>query len=126
MSLDPAASLGMIFEDDQWGSTISFEPGIAVALDGTLELLFADGIHPPDLIGTTFDLFDWDGAVVSGRFHDNIVTQWEAVWEVSRLYTTGEVTLVSAVPEPGSLVLAAFGAVGLLAGSRWRRRRRIA
>ena len=34
MSLDQAAFLQMVFEDDDWASTISFEPDIPVSLDG--------------------------------------------------------------------------------------------
>ena len=43
-------------------------------------------------------------------------------WNLSNLYTTGEVTL-TAVPEPSALALAAVGIVGLLA--RIPRRRRL-
>jgi len=101
MSLNPESTLRMIFEDDDWGSTISFEPGIDVALGGTLELLFADGVDPGALIGTMFGLFDWDGANVTGRF-DHVVTESGAIWDTSDLYTTGQVTLV---PEPSTLLL---------------------
>ncbi len=113
MSLDPAAALRMVFVDDDWGSTISFEPGIEVALDGSLELLFADGTEPADLIGATFDLFDWEGAVLSGQFDEQIVTEAGAVWDTTRLYTTGEVTLL-AVPEPSTLMLAVCGVLGII------------
>ncbi len=112
MSLDPAAALRMVFEDDSWGSTISFEPGIGVSLGGSLELLFAEGTNPADLIGTTFDLFDWDGAVRSGEFE--IVPQAGTVWDTTKLYTTGEVTLV---PEPSTVMLLGIAAVLLLVGT---------
>jgi len=118
VSLDPEAALQMVFEDDDWGSTISFEPGIDVALGGTLELGFAEGVEAADLIGATFDLFDWDGAVVSGRF-DHIATESGAIWDTTDLYATGEVTLV---PEPSVLALLsiplAAGALGA-----WRKGR---
>jgi len=114
MSLDPESTLQMVFEDEDWGSTISFEPGIDVALGGTLELRFAEGVDPAGLIGTTFDLFDWDGASVTGRF-DRIVTDAGAVWDSSHLYTTGQVTLV---PEPSAflllLLLLASGGCGIV------------
>jgi hypothetical protein len=39
-------------------------------------------------------LFDWDGVTPTGAFE--IVTEAEASWDTSDLYTTGEVTLASA------------------------------
>ena len=124
MDLDLVAALRMVFEDGDWGSTISFQPGIDVALGGSLELMFADNTNPAALIGPTFDLFDWDGVNRAGEF-DRIVTEWEAVWDTTELYTTGEVTLLWAVPEPSTLVLLGAGAVVLLAGVvlPYRRRR---
>ena len=94
IALDASSRLRMVFDDDLWGSTISFEPGMAVALDGSLELTFAAGVAPADLVGTTFELFDWDGVTLTGAFE--IVTEAEASWDTSSLYTTGEVTLASA------------------------------
>jgi len=122
MILDREAALRMVFEDDLWGSTISFEPGVAVSLGGSLELLFADDISPTALIGKTFDLFDWHGAVVSGRF-DRVVTEADATWDLSNLYSTGEVRLVSVVPEPSALVLLGIGICVALAGARQLKRR---
>jgi len=122
MTLDREAALRMLFEDNLWGSTISFQPGLAVSLGGSLELLFAEDISPGGLIGTTFDLFDWHGAVVSGRF-DRVVTEAEAIWDVSNLYTTGEITLVSVVPEPSAPVLLGMGACVVVASAvRFKRR----
>ena len=68
MSIDPAGTLRVVFEDDQWGSTITFEPGIPVTLDGTLELLFDDDANPMSLVGTTYQLFDWTGVSPEGQF----------------------------------------------------------
>jgi hypothetical protein len=44
------------------------------------------------------------------------------VWDLTNLYTTGEITLAP-VPEPSALALAAFGALGLLIAARRRERR---
>ncbi len=115
MSVDPDGALQMVFQDTDWGSTISFEPGIDVSLGGTLELFFDDDIRPADLVGTTFDLFDWEGVTVVSQF-DQIVTQAEAVWDTSNLYTAGEVTLLAAVPEPSTLMLLAMAAAVAAAG----------
>ncbi len=97
MSIDPAGTLRVVFEDDQWGSMITFEPGIPVALDGTLELLFDDDANPASLVGTTYQLFDWTGVEPEGQF-EYILTQNGLLWNTGRLYTTGEVTLIGAVP----------------------------
>jgi hypothetical protein len=51
-------------------------------------------------VGRTIDLFDWTGADPAGAF--DVSTPY--VWDLSRLYTTGEVTL-AAVPEPAGVVL---------------------
>jgi uncharacterized protein YjbI with pentapeptide repeats len=108
MSLDPTQQTRMIFEDDDWGSTISFEPGIEVSLDGALSLILADDVRPADLIGTTFDLFDWDGAIVTGQF-DRIGAEPGVIWDTSRLYSTGQVTLV---PEPSTFILLLIALMG--------------
>ena len=82
----------MIFDDPNWGSTISFEPNIPVSLDGTLELKIADEIDPCTLVGSTFQLFDWTGVTSTGTF-TSIVSQPGLLWNTSELYTTGCVTL---------------------------------
>jgi amidase len=103
----------MVFEADAWDSTISFAPGIPVALGGTLELTFADDVNLAGQVGRTLDLFDWTGVTPTGAF--TIASPY--MWDTSNLYTTGQVTL-TAVPEPSSL------AAWLIAGIGWRRWRR--
>lgn len=56
---------------------------------------------PGERVGASFDLFEWEGAVVTGEF-DRIVFAPGTVWDTSELYTTGRVTLV---PEPSTLAL---------------------
>ena len=98
-----------MFDADAWGSTISFAPGISVALGGTLELAFAPDVNPASQLGRTIDLFDWTGVTSTGAF--TIASPFE--WDLSTLYTTGEVTL-TAVP---GLAAADFNGEGSVDGA---------
>jgi uncharacterized protein YjbI with pentapeptide repeats len=100
LAMGPGGTLRLVFEADAWDSTISFAPGIPVTLGGTLELTFAEDVNLASQIGRTFDLFDWMGVSPTGAF---IVTSPYS-WNLSNLYTTGEVTL-TAVPEPRALIM---------------------
>ena len=80
-----------MFDADPWDSTISFAPGIPVALGGTLELDFAPGVNVVTQIGRTIDLFDWTGVTPSGA----LTISSPYIWSLSNLYTTGEVTLTA-------------------------------
>jgi uncharacterized protein YjbI with pentapeptide repeats len=97
-------TLRMVFEEDAWDSTISFVPGIPITLGGTLELTFADNVSLASQVGRTFDVFDWTGVSPTGAFAINS----PHAWDLSNLYTTGEVTL-TAIPEPTAIVLVMFG-----------------
>jgi hypothetical protein len=109
-------TLRMVFEADAWDSTISFAPGIPVTLDGTLELTFADNVNLTSQVGRTFDLFDWTGVNPIGAFA--ISSPYS--WDLSNLYTTGQVTL-TAIPEPATPALLLVAAICTLSGSRCRR-----
>jgi uncharacterized protein YjbI with pentapeptide repeats len=100
LTMGPGGTLRMVFEADAWDSTISFAPGIPVMLGGTLELSFAADVNPASQIGRTFDLFDWTGVNPTGTF----AVSSPYSWDLSNLYTTGDVTL-TAVPEPDKLLL---------------------
>jgi hypothetical protein len=93
LAMDVTGTLRLMFEADPWDSTISFAPGIPVARGGTLDLTFAAGVNVATQIGRTIHLFDWAGVTPSGTF----VVSSPYTWELSKLYTTGEVTL-AAVP----------------------------
>ena len=93
----PGGTLRMMFESDAWDSTISFAAGIPVALGGSLELAFASGVDPLSQIGRTFDVFDWTGVSPTGAF----AVGSPYVWDLSKLYTTGEVTFLAASGLPG-------------------------
>jgi uncharacterized protein YjbI with pentapeptide repeats len=88
-------TLRMLLEADAWDSTISFAAAVPVTLGGTLELDFTPGVNLFSQIGRTFVLFDWTGVNPTGAFA--IASPY--AWDVSNLYTTGEVTLIS-IPEP--------------------------
>ena len=92
----------MLLDSDAWDSTISFQPGISVALGGDLELAFAPGVDPASQIGRTFKLFDWTGVTPNGRFE--VASDYQ--WDTANLYSTGEVTLI---PEPGAWSMATVG-----------------
>jgi hypothetical protein len=104
--MDATGALRIVFEADAWDSTISFAPGIPVALGGTLELTFADDVNLASHVGRTFDLFDWTGVNPNGSF----AISSPYTWNLSNLYTTGEVTL-TAIPEPASVALVLLGLV---------------
>ena len=107
LAMGPGGTLRMMFEADAWDSTISFAPGIPVTLGGTLELTFTDEVNLASQIGRTFDLFDWAGVTPTGAF----TVSSPYTWDLSKLYTTGEVTLSNV---PGLLVLGDFNRDGLL------------
>jgi uncharacterized protein YjbI with pentapeptide repeats len=89
--------LRLVFESDAWDSLISFEPGIPVTLGGTLELGFASGVDVQSQAGRTIRLFDWSGVTPTGIFN----VESAHLWDLSRLYSAGEVTLLSATTLPG-------------------------
>lgn len=82
----------MVFESDPWDSLISFEPGIPVQLGGTLELAFANDVDIGTQVGRTLHIFDWSGVNPSGQFQ--VASPY--AWDIANLYTTGEVTLLTA------------------------------
>jgi uncharacterized protein YjbI with pentapeptide repeats len=97
LAMDATGTLRLAFDADPWDSTISFAPGIPVVLGGTLDLTFAPDVSIATQIGRTIDLFDWTGVTPSGAF----TVESPYTWNLSQLYTTGEVTLAAAPNLPG-------------------------
>jgi hypothetical protein len=97
LATDATATLQLVFDADPWDSTISFAPGIPVALGGTLELAFAPGFDVATQSGRTIDLFDWTGVTPTGAF----AVSSPYTWNLTNLYTTGEVTLAAVPSFPG-------------------------
>jgi hypothetical protein len=106
-TINGTGSLDLQFEPDDWGSTISFTSGIPVSLGGTLNLRFGDGIDIGSQTGRTFHVFDWIGVAPAGAF----TVSSPYAWDLSKLYTTGDVTL-TAVPEISSLALTLTAVAG--------------
>jgi hypothetical protein len=78
-------------------------------------LSFADGVDIDAQVGRTFQIFDWTGVTPAGSF----TLSSPYTWDVSQLYTSGQIKLV---PEPSSLAVLAVGAVVPLMGRRPRRK----
>ena len=83
----------------EWGSTITVGEDVSTQLGGTLLLQIADAIRFEELVGRNFDLFDWASTPHSDGGFDAIHVPPGTQWDLSQLYTTGEVSLI-AVPEP--------------------------
>ena len=115
LMMSDGGNLQLLFDADAWDSTISFQPGIPVTLGGNLELSFATDVDLASQIGRTFHIFDWTGVNPTGQFQ--VASPY--TWDLSQLYTTGEVTLTG-VPEPSTWALLSLAAVG---GTLARRRR---
>ena len=64
---------------------------------GALELTFASDVNLASQVGRTIDLFDWTGVNPTGAF--TISSPY--TWNLSKLYTTGEVTLTALAAIPG-------------------------
>jgi uncharacterized protein YjbI with pentapeptide repeats len=120
---DATGTLRLEFDADPWDSTISFQAGIPVTLGGTLDLTFAPDVNVATQSGRTIDLFDWTGVTPTGAF---TTVSSPYTWNLSNLYTTGEVTLSIPLagdydasgtvgPEDYNLWRANFGSTTLLA-----------
>jgi len=107
-AMDKMAVLKMVLEGG-WQSVVN--ANVTPDLGGTLELSFARGVDIGSLLGTEFQLFNWNGQLQPGDCFDTITTAPGTEWDTSRLYTDGVVILIS-VPEPATLALLALG--GLL------------
>jgi hypothetical protein len=103
-----------------WTSTIHFATGVNPALKGTLDLDIDPATNPAALIGQSFHLFAWNRTIPPGHRFSALDTDPGFIWDLSRLYTTGTVTLEfapnttfaasdAAIPEPGTLSILALG-----------------
>ncbi len=91
-SADASGELALVLSGTKaWNSTISFVKNAVVNLNGKLALGFEAGTITDDLIGKTYKLFDWTGASRTGSFG----IAGDYLWDTSKLYSTGEVSLLS-------------------------------
>ena len=97
LAMDATGTLRLMFDADPWDSTIYFAPGIPVTLGGTLDLTFAPGVNVATQSGRTIDLFNWTDVTPTGAF--TVSSPYS--WNLTDLYTTGEVTLSAQVAVPG-------------------------
>jgi autotransporter-associated beta strand protein len=91
MSMGTNGTLQIDLDQYDWYSKISFHSGIPVALGGSLNLAFVDGVDIKGQLGRTIGLFDWSGVSPTGAF--GVSSAYE--WDVSKLYSSGEVTLLA-------------------------------
>jgi hypothetical protein len=89
MNLSADGSLSLVFDSATWNSTISFDEDMPIELNGTLRLGFASDVDVSSQVGRTFQVFDWNGVSPSGQF----LLESSLPWDLSSLYTDGNVTL---------------------------------
>jgi uncharacterized protein YjbI with pentapeptide repeats len=107
LSLTPAVAWGVRFWPIKFFDISNLQLGGALQLaipmpDRSLEY------KPDELIGGTYDLFDWPWSMESTNRFSAVFGPPGWIWDTSELYTSGEVTLVAIVPEPASLALTAL------------------
>jgi len=115
MEIDRLGNVQLIFDQTSWYSTMKFEPGIRVKLGGTLELTFAGDVDVPTQIGRTLHIFDWTGVAPTGRFQVHVPRG--TLWDVTKLYTTGEVSVLPILDDVVVPIGASHVAGGL--NARW-------
>ncbi len=120
-SMADQGTLDLQFADASWGSKITFTPSLTPDLGGVLALSFAPSADLAAMPGTVFDLFDWPAPLNAANRFDRIDTPAGSEWDLSNLYTTGEVRIL-AIPEPSSFALTAVCALALCI--IWRTKRK--
>ena len=123
MSMASNTTLVFQFEGNSWRSTISFDAGIPVTLDGTLDLDILPGGNPANLLGDSLQLFDWAGVNPSGQFAA-ITSDLPRYyyWDTSGILHHGGCNAVQ-IPEPSTLIV--WSLLGTLAiGLGWWRKQK--
>ena len=100
-AMDASSTLELVFDDDEWSSTVSFAPEIDVALGGTLRLRFDATTEVSEQVGREFRIFDWNGVTPQGTFQIDSRQNWD----LSALYTLGTIRLLAAADFNGDGVV---------------------
>jgi hypothetical protein len=81
-----------------------------LTLDGTLKITLINGFNPQ--LGQSFDLLDWNSLFGTFSSFDFSLASLDPglMWDTTQLYSNGSI-LVSAVPEPNSLLLVLLGMI---------------
>jgi len=94
VTIEDGASVIIELDADPWKLTVNFDLFYPVRLGGTLALNFQKNASPASQVGHTLQLFDWTGTGVSPTGVFTVSSLYD--WDLSRLYTTGQVTLLAA------------------------------
>ena len=94
-AFDPASTLQLVL-DQNWTSTIIFGSYVTPELGGTLDLEFAPTANTGLLLGTTFQLFNFSGALPANDQFATITTAPGYAFKTPNLYTTGAAMLIEA------------------------------
>ncbi len=85
---------------------MSLEPNLTMELGGTLRLEINPSADAESLIGTEFHIFEWNRELAAQDRFDEIVASDRSVWDMSRLYDDGRLTLLAAPLEIDELATA--------------------
>ncbi|MFO0911737.1 MAG: pentapeptide repeat-containing protein [Pirellulales bacterium] len=94
MTFTPTAALEVVLFDNDWNSTMWVDSSAKINLDGTLKIAFGDA-SGPTTVDTSFDLFNWPSTFPTGDKFASVTWPLFTRWDLSDLYTTGEITLLS-------------------------------
>ena len=94
------AELRFLISDPSWDYFFDLAEGVIPTFSGDLVLDLAATIDPEELEGQTLSLFDWDEGVQPSSQFDRVIVPGRIEFDMSRLYSTGEVVVQSVLAEP--------------------------
>jgi uncharacterized protein YjbI with pentapeptide repeats len=117
MAIGDGATLHLVRQQFDGGlGSFASTPNLSIASNIPIELggtLLVSGVLPD--IGETLDLFDWPEPLAVGNTFSQVELPPGTVWDLSQLYTTGEITLI---PEPANSAMFVIALVSLVCGYR--------